>query len=75
MAAFLAHYQVLKSAASRSSDEQKLFAEMSAAIQLLAPEAQAALNSTEDTSSARRHRECAELQLRRALVARGIVAS
>jgi hypothetical protein len=39
----------------------------------LAPEAHAALDSTEDTSSARRHRARAELQLRREATARGIV--
>ena len=74
LAAFLAHYHALKTAPSRSPDDEKLFAEMSAAIATLAPEAAAALDSSADTGSARRHRERAELQFRRELAARGIVA-
>ena len=74
LAAFLAHYRALKSDASRSADDERLFVEMSAVIATLAPESRAALDSSEDTASARRHRERGELQLRRELVARGIVA-
>jgi hypothetical protein len=74
LAAFLAHYYALKTAPSRSPDDEKLFAEMSSVIAKLAPEARAALDSTEDTGSARRHRDRAELQLRRELAARGIIA-
>jgi len=73
LAAFLAHYRALKSDVARAADDEQLFAEMSAAIATLAPEARAALDSIEDSASARRHRERAELQLRRALAARGIV--
>jgi hypothetical protein len=73
LAAFLAHYRALKSDASRGADDERLFAEMSAVIATLAPEARAALDSSEDTAGAKRHRERAELQLRRQLVARGIV--
>jgi len=74
LAAFLAHYRALKSDASRAADDDQLFAEMSAVIATLAPEARAALDSSEDSASARRHRERAELQLRHELVAHGIVA-
>jgi hypothetical protein len=74
LAAFLAHYRALKSDPSRAADDDQLFAEMSTAIATLAPELRASLDSTEDSASARRHREHAELQLRRELVARGIVA-
>jgi hypothetical protein len=74
LAAFLAHYHALKTAPSRSPDDEELFAEMSSAIATLAPEARAALDSTEDTGGARRHRDRVELQLRRDLVARGIIA-
>jgi len=74
LAAFLAHYHALKVVPSRSPDDEKLFAEMSLAIATLAPEARAALDSNDDTGSARRHRERAELQLRRELAARGIIA-
>lgn len=74
LAAFLAHYHALKSDASRGADDEQLFAEMSAAIATLAPEVCAALDSLEDSARAKRHRERAELQLRRELAARGIVA-
>ena len=74
LAAFLAHYRALKSDASRSADDKQLFAEMSAVIATLAPESRAVLDSSEDTAGAKRHRERAELELRRELVARGIVA-
>jgi hypothetical protein len=74
LAAFLAHYRALKSDAALSADDEKLFAEMSAVIATLAPEARAALDSTEDSASPRRHRDRAELQLRRELGARGILA-
>jgi len=72
--AFLAHYRALKSAASRSSDDEQLFAAMSAAIATLAPQARTALDCVEDGARTKRHRDRAELQLRRELAARGIVA-
>jgi hypothetical protein len=74
LAAFLAHYRALKSDASSSAGDAQLFDEMSAVLATLAPETRAALDSSEDSASARRHRDRAELQLRRALAARGIVA-
>jgi hypothetical protein len=74
LAAFLAHYHALKSDVSRDAGDEQLFIEMSGVIAQLAPEARAALDSTDNSTSAKRHRERAELQLRRALVARGIVA-
>jgi hypothetical protein len=74
LAAFLAHYRALKSAPSRGADDDQLLAEMSAAIATLAPDARAALDSAGNAGVARRHRERAALQLRRALAARGIVA-
>jgi len=74
LAAFLAHYRALASAASRTSDEDRLFAELSAAVATLSPEQRAALDSSDSTASARRSRERAELHLRRELVARGIVS-
>jgi hypothetical protein len=73
LAAFLAHYHAIKTASSRSPDDEQLLAEMSVAISTLAPEARAALDSIDGTGSARRHRERAELQLRRELAARGII--
>jgi hypothetical protein len=75
LAAFLAHYRVLKSVASRGPEDEQLLAEMSAAIATLAPEVRAALDSTEDAPAANRHRARAESQLRRVLAARGMLAS
>jgi hypothetical protein len=72
--AFLEHYRALKSDPSRSPGDEQLFTEMSAAIAKLPPDTQAALNSTDDNSSAKRHRERAILQLHRELAVRGIVA-
>lgn len=74
LAAFLAHYRALKSAASLGPDDERLLAEMSATIATLAPEVRAALDSTEDTPAANRHRARAEFQLRRVLVAQGMLA-
>jgi hypothetical protein len=74
LAAFLAYYRALKSAPSRSPVDEQTLAEMSAMIATLAPDARAALDSSDDSSSARRHRERAEFQLRRELAARGAVA-
>jgi hypothetical protein len=74
LTAFLAHYHALKSIPSRGPDDERLFAEMLAAIATLAPEPRAAIDSTEDNPDANRHRERAEVQLRRELSARGILA-
>ncbi len=74
LTAFLAHYHALKSDPARGADDDQLFAAMSAGIAALAPEARAALDTVEDSAVARRHRERAELRLRRELAARGIVA-
>ena len=74
LAAFLGHYHALKSDASRGAGDEQLFIEMSGVVAQLAPEARAALDSTDHSTSANRHRERAELQLRRALIARGILA-
>ncbi len=74
LTAFLAHYHALKSDPSRGADDEQLFAAISAAIAMLAPEARAALETAKDSASAKRHRERAELQLRRELAARGIIA-
>jgi hypothetical protein len=74
LAAFLAHYRALKSVASRGPEDERLLAEMSATIATLAPEVRAALDSTEDTPAAKRHRSRAESQLHRVLAARGMVA-
>jgi len=74
LTAFLAHYHAIKSDPSRAADDEQLLAAMSAAIATLSPESRAALDTVEDSASAKRHRERALLQLRRELAARGIVA-
>jgi hypothetical protein len=74
LAAFLAHYRALASVSSRTSDEDRSFADLSAAIAILSLQQRAALDSSDSTASARRSRERAELHLRRELVARGIVS-
>ena len=74
MTAFLEHYRALKSDPSRGAGDEQLLAAMSATIAKLPPELGAALDSTDDNASVRRHRERAVLQLHRELVARGIVA-
>ena len=74
LAAFLAHYHALRSATSRSSDEETLLIEFNAVLAALAPEARAALDSHDNSGGSRRHRERAELGLSRGLAARGIVA-
>jgi hypothetical protein len=74
LAAFLAHYHALKSAASLVPEDEPLLAEMSATIATLAPEVRTALDSTEDTPAASRHRARAEFQLHRVLAASGMVA-
>jgi hypothetical protein len=74
LAAFLEHYRALKSAAALGTEDERLLVEMSAAIATLAPEVRAALDSTEDTPAANRHRARAEFQLRRVLVSNGMVA-
>jgi hypothetical protein len=74
LAAFLAHYRALATASSRTTDENRLFEELFAAVATLSPELRAALDSSDSAASARRSRERAELHLRRELVARGIVS-
>jgi hypothetical protein len=73
--AFMAHYRALKSSTNRSRDDEQLLGDMTATIATLQPETRVALDSTDDSPIAKRHRERAELQLRRELVARGIVAA
>jgi hypothetical protein len=72
--AFLEHYHALKSDSSRNSDDEQLFAEMSAAIARLPSETRAALDFIDDSASGGRQRERAVLQLRSELAAREIVA-
>jgi hypothetical protein len=74
LSAFLAHYHALKSETSRCANDENLFSQMSAAIATLAPDARAALDSPANNSVAKRHRDRAELDLRRELAARGILA-
>lgn len=74
MAAFLAHYRALRAASSRDSGESELLAQLSKTVDLLAPNERAALESDAVDSASRRHRERAELKLRRELIARAMVS-
>ena len=74
LAAFLAHYRALQKAASRTSEDDQLFSEMSAAIGTLSSEDRAALDSSAASGSGRRNRERAELHLKRELTARAILS-
>ena len=74
LTAFLAHHRALQSAASRNADDDQLLAEMTGLLSALPPDELAAIASTNDDPSARRHRERAQLHLGRELIARGVIA-
>jgi hypothetical protein len=74
LAAFLAHYRALAGASSRSTAEDRMLAAMRKYLDAIAPDERAALDSDPGTPAARRHRERAELHLRRELIARGAIA-
>jgi hypothetical protein len=74
LTAFLAHHRALASARTRSADDELLFTEMSAVLNTLPPDELSALTLIDDKPASRRHRERAELHLRRELIARGIIA-
>lgn len=74
LAAFLAHYSALRDAAALSAEERALLSEMSKLLESLGARDLEALNSASDEPAARRHRERAEVKLRRELLARGVIA-
>lgn len=74
LAAFLAHYRALAAAPARSADEERTLDAMRRLLDAIPAEDRAALDSAGDTPAARRHRERAELHLRRELIARGALA-
>jgi len=74
LAAFLAHYRALKAAPSRSAADERLLAEMAAAVGALPAQEIKALDEDPDDPAARRHRERAEVSLARVLAARGMLA-
>ncbi len=74
LAAFLAHYRALSGADARSAEEDRILAAMHQYLDAIPAEERAALASTADSGPARRHRERAELHLRRALLAQGAIA-
>ncbi len=74
LAAFLAHYRALSAASSLSKEEDRTLGAMRKFLSAIAPEERAALDSKAGTPAARRHRERAEIHLRRELVARGALA-
>jgi hypothetical protein len=74
VSAFIAHFRALKAARNRTVEEESLFVEMSEAVDSLHQPERAALESDEQISTARRRRERAEINLRRQLLARGILS-
>jgi len=74
LAAFLAHYRTLRAASSRSADEERLLADMAGLVGALPQPELAALDAGLADPATRRHRERAELRLRRALLASGMLA-
>ncbi len=74
LAAFLAHYRALKCASSPDANDTEHLARLSALVDILSPDERAALESDAVDSVTRRHRQRAELKLRRELIARAIVA-
>ena len=82
MEAFLAHYRLLKTPGfggkprSLTDDGQSLLSEMERLIGILSPDEKSALlDSGETAGQIARRRERAELKLRRALLARGVLQS
>jgi hypothetical protein len=74
LGAFLAHYRALAAASSLSKEEERALGAMRKFLGAIAPEERAALDSDPGTPAARRHRERAEIHLRRELIARGALA-
>jgi hypothetical protein len=74
LAAFLAHYRALAAAGSRSAEEDRVLAAMRKYLDAISAEERSALESDSAEPAARRHRERAEMHLRRELVARGAIA-
>jgi hypothetical protein len=74
LAAFLAHYRALRGDhdAGRAADGGRLAA-MEQLIALLRAEERAAIESDSDAPEVARHRERAQLKLRRELLARGVL--
>ena len=73
VAAFLAHYQVLRKipAGSRSDDDRKRLDAIEKLLEILRPEERAAVTSESDDAAIVRHRERGAMRLRRELIARG----
>jgi len=74
LTAFLAHHRALRNSSSRGAEDELLLADMSAVLNTLPPDELSALTLIDDKPASRRHRERAELRLRRELIARGIIA-
>jgi hypothetical protein len=73
--AFLAHHRALRAASRRNADEQRIFTTMSSLIeQALDANERTALDSGADTGAERRHRERAQVKLRRALIQKGVLS-
>ena len=72
--AYLAHWRALQHQATSSKNRAPLLEEMNQAIAQILGENSELLGYESADSSARRHRERAEVKLRRELIARGIIS-
>jgi len=72
LAAFLAHYRILKRAAQVTEEERERLAEMTKLAELLAPADREAIES--DTAAGGRRSERALRDLRRLLAERGVLS-
>lgn len=71
--AFLAHWRALRTASALDGEDRNQIAAMEPFFSVLSPAERAALESDTGDSSTARHRERAELRLRRELLARGVI--
>lgn len=72
LAAFLAHYRLLKRATALTDEERERLAEMTKLIELLAPADREAIES--DAAASGRRSERALRKLRRLLAERGVLS-
>jgi len=72
LAAFLAHYRILKRAAQLTEEERERLAEMTKLAELLTPADREAIES--DTAASGRRSERALRDLRRLLAERGVLS-
>ncbi len=73
LAAFLAHRHALRSAGALEPEDRNRLAAMEQLFSAFSPAERAALDAEAADPAAARHRQRAELRLRRELLARGVI--